>query len=57
MEWCRADPFVYRKIVEEVVELILVVHKDDVLVSGKKEVCEELHRTLNEHIPPEIICN
>ena len=44
MEQCRADPGVYRKIVEGVVELIFVVHGhvDDILVSGTKEAYDEL---------------
>ena len=53
MEQCRADPCVYRKIVEGVMKLILVVHVDDILVSGEKEACEELHHTLNENFPTE----
>ena len=53
MEQCRADPCVYRKIVEGVVKLILVVHVDDILVSGEKEACDELHHTLNENFPTE----
>ena len=53
MEQCRADPCVYRKIVEGVVKPILVVHVDDILVSGGKEVCDELHHTLNGNFPTE----
>ena len=53
MEQCRADPCVYRKIVEGVVKPILVVHVDDILVSGEKEACDELHHTLNENFPTE----
>ena len=53
MEQCRCDPRVYRKIVEEVVKLILVVHVDDTLVSGEKEVCEEPYHTLNGNFPTE----
>ena len=53
LEQCRADPCVYRKIVEGVVKLRLVVHVDNVLVSGKKEACDELHHTLNENFPTE----
>ena len=53
MEQCRADPCVYRKIMEGVVKLILLVHVDDILVSGKKEACNELHYTLNENSPTE----
>ena len=53
MEQCRADPCVYKNIVEGVVQLILVVHVDDILVSGEKEACDELHHTLNENFPTE----
>ena len=53
MEQCRADPCVYRKIVEGVVKLILVEHVDDILVSGKKEARNELHHTLNRNFPTE----
>ena len=53
MEQCRTDPCVYRNIVKGVVKLILVGHVDDILVSGEKEACEELHHTLNENFPTE----
>ena len=53
MEQGRADPRVYRKIVERVVKLICLVHADDVLVSGVKEACDELHHTPNENFPTE----
>ena len=55
MEQCRADQCVYRKIVKGVVKLTLVVHVDDIVVSGEKETCEELHHTLNENFPTEIL--
>ena len=48
MEQCRADPCVYRKTVEGVVKRIIVVHVDDIVVSGEKEACEGLHHILNE---------
>ena len=48
MEQYRPDPCVYRKIVEG-------VHVDDILVSGEKEACEELHHTLNENFPTETL--
>ena len=49
MGQCRADPCVYRKIVEGIVELIVSIHVYDILVSGKKEACDELHHTLSEN--------
>ena len=53
MEQYRADPCVYRKIVEGVVKLIFVVRVDDILVSEEKEACEQLHHTRNEKLPTE----
>ena len=53
MEKCRADPCVYRKIVEGAVKLIFVVHVDDIIGSGKKEACDELHHRLNENFQTE----
>ena len=53
MEQCRAHPCVYRRIVEGVVELVLVVHIDGILVSGNKEACDELNHALNEISPTE----
>ena len=54
MLWSSAGlTCVYRKIVEGVVGLILVVYVDDIIVSGKKEACDELHHTLNENFPTE----
>ena len=50
MEQCQADPCVYRKIVEGVVKLLLVVHVDDIIVS-EKDMCDKLHHTLNEFFP------
>ena len=38
---------------EGMVKLILVVHVDDILVSGEKEAFEELHHALNENFPTE----
>ena len=50
---CRANSCVYKKIVEGAVKLMLVVHVDNILVSGEKEACDELHHTLNENFPTE----
>ena len=39
---------------EGVAKLILEVYVvDDILVSGKKEVCDELHHILNDIFPTE----
>ena len=51
MEQCKADPCVFRRIVDGVVVLILVVHVDDILVGGKKDACDELHSILNQKFP------
>ena len=36
MEQCKSDPCVFRKVVDGVVKLIVVVHIDDILVGGGK---------------------
>ena len=54
MKQCRAGPCVYRNIVEGVVKLILVVHVDDIQVSGEKKACDELHHTLTNIFRPRI---
>ena len=51
MEQCKSDPCVFRKVVDGVVELIVVVHVDDILVGGEKEACDELHLLLNKKFP------
>ena len=38
-----------------VVELILVVHVDDILVNEKKDSCDELHHTLNDNFRTETL--
>ena len=44
MGQCRADPCVYKKTVEGVGKLILVVHVDE-------EACDKLYNTLNGNSP------
>ena len=39
------------KVVDGVVELIIVVHVDDILVGEEKEACDELHLLLNKKFP------
>ena len=53
MRQCQTNLCVYKQIVEGVVKLILVVHVDDILVSGKKEASGVLHFTLNENFRTE----
>ena len=38
---------------EGVVELMLAIRADNILVSGKKEACDELHHTLDKPFPTE----
>ncbi|CAB1108043.1 unnamed protein product [Ectocarpus sp. CCAP 1310/34] len=40
-EQCKADPCVFRKMVDEVVVMIIVIYVDDILVAGSDEDCEE----------------
>ncbi|CAB1100493.1 unnamed protein product [Ectocarpus sp. CCAP 1310/34] len=47
-EQCKADPCVFRKMVDEVVVMIIVIYVDDILVAGSDEDCEELLSSLNK---------
>ena len=48
MEQCKADPCVYRKIVNGVVVLVLAVHVDDMAVAGPRDEVDKPLVTLNE---------
>ena len=48
MEQCKADPRVFRKIVDGAVVLVLVVHVDDMAVAGPRDEVDKLLVTLNE---------
>ncbi|CAB1107951.1 unnamed protein product [Ectocarpus sp. CCAP 1310/34] len=50
-EQCKADPCVFRKMVDEVVVMIIVIYVDDTLVAGSDEDCEELLASLNKKFP------
>ncbi|CAB1116999.1 unnamed protein product [Ectocarpus sp. CCAP 1310/34] len=46
-EQCKADPFVFRKMIDKVVVMIIVIYVDDILVAGSDEDCEMLLASLN----------
>ena len=48
MEQCKADPCVFRKIVNGVVVLVLAVHVDDMAVAGPRDEVDKLLVTINE---------
>ena len=50
-EQCRADPCIFRKIVDGVVVMIVGVYVDDLLVGGSKEDCDSLLKSLNQKFP------
>ncbi|CAB1120751.1 unnamed protein product [Ectocarpus sp. CCAP 1310/34] len=50
-EPCKADPCVFRKMVDGVVVMIVVIYVDDILVAGSDEDCEELLASLNKKFP------
>ncbi|CAB1107607.1 unnamed protein product [Ectocarpus sp. CCAP 1310/34] len=51
-EQCKADPFVFPNMVDEVVVMIIIViYVDDILVVGSDEDCEELLASLNKKFP------
>ena len=50
-EQCKADPCVFRKIVDGAVVMIVDVYMDDLLVGGSEEDCESLLASLNKKFP------
>ena len=51
MVQCQADPCVFRKKSAGRVSLILVVHVDDILISGDEKDVKEVERILNSKFP------
>ena len=50
-EQCKADPCIFRKIVDGVVVMIAGVYVDDLLIGGSEEDCESLLASLNKNFP------
>ena len=50
-EQCKADPCIFRKIVDGVVVMIVSVYVNDLLVGGSEEDCESLLVSLNKKFP------
>ena len=50
-EKCKADPCVFRKVVDGAVVMIVGVYVDDLLIGGSEEDCESLLASLNKTFP------
>ena len=50
-EQCKADPCIFLKIVDGVVDMIIGVYVDDILVGGPQEYCESLLLSLKKKFP------
>ena len=50
-EQCKADSCIFRKIVDEIVVMIIGVYVDNLLVGGSQEDCESLLLSLNKMFP------
>ena len=50
-EQCKADPCIFRKVVDGVVVMIVGVYVDDLLIGGSEEECESLLASLNKRFP------
>ena len=47
-EQCKPDPYIFRKIVDGVVVMIVDVYVDDLLIGRSEEDCESLPASLNK---------
>ena len=50
-EQCKADPYIFRNIVDWVVIMVISIYVDDLLVEGSQEDCESLLLSLNRTFP------
>ena len=50
-EQCKADPCVFRKVVDGAVVMIVGIYVDDLLIGGSEENCESLLASLNKKFP------
>ena len=51
MEQFRADPCVFRMVVDGKVELITDFHVDDIVIAGSDEACRDFHSALKTEFP------
>ena len=55
MEQCKAEPFVFRKMIKNEVSLMVGVHVDDIIVSGEQDLCDEFFSQLKQRFPVKIL--
>ena len=51
MEQCKAELYVFRKIIKNETSLMVGVHVYDIIVSGAKDICDELFGQLKQRFP------
>ena len=51
MEQCKAEKYVFRKVIKNEVSLMVGVHVDDIIVSEEKVLCDEFFSQLKQHFP------
>ena len=47
----KAEPCIFRNIINNKVSLMVGVHVDDIIVSGKQDICDELFDQLRQRFP------
>ena len=50
-EQCKAEPCVFCRLVNGKVELMVVVHVDDIIVCGEKDACNKFLDELRQRFP------
>ena len=51
MEQCKAEPCIFRSMVNKQVPLVIGVHVDDIIMSREKDACDALLDKLKESFP------
>ena len=51
MEQCKAEPCIFRNMIDNKVLLMVGVHIDDIIVSGEQNMCDEFFDQLRQRFP------
>ena len=47
----KAEPCIFRNIINNKVSLMVVVHVDDIIASGEQDMCDEFFDQLRQRVP------
>ena len=51
MEQCKAEPCIFRKMINNKVSLMVGAYVDDIIVSGEQDMCDKFFDQLRQRFP------